>query len=112
MARELEREVHTLLEESATFAAGYAPSAAAQTLSALGIGIRVASVAEKAIALEKAKEAIKKERALCKHREKNGLGEQINHDLTYAVNFNLANQFRLLLCLICLSRICIVTIFL
>lgn len=33
----------------------------------------------------------KKERALCKHREANGLVDQINIDLTYAVCFNLAN---------------------
>ncbi len=33
------------------------------------------------------------ERALCKHREKNNLADQINHDLTYAVLFNLANAY-------------------
>ena len=42
-------------------------------------------------ALEKAKEAGKSERALCKFRENNGLQEQINLDLTYAILFNLAN---------------------
>ncbi|GMH74663.1 hypothetical protein TL16_g06523, partial [Triparma laevis f. inornata] len=41
-------------------------------------------------ALEKAKDAGKKERALCKHRETNSLADQINVDLTYAVWFNLA----------------------
>jgi len=44
-------------------------------------------------ALEQAKEAGKKERALCKHREANGLVDQINIDLTYAVCFNLANAY-------------------
>jgi intraflagellar transport protein 88 len=43
--------------------------------------------------LEKAKEAGKKERQLCREREKNGLADQINSDLTYAVCFNLANQY-------------------
>ena len=44
-------------------------------------------------ALEKAKEAGKAERALCKFRESNGLVEQINTDLTYAICFNLANTY-------------------
>jgi len=43
-------------------------------------------------ALERAKDAGKKERALCKHREANNLGEQQNIDLTYSVCFNLAHQ--------------------
>jgi hypothetical protein len=43
--------------------------------------------------LEKAMEAKKRERALSKYREANGLGEQINIDLTYAVDFNLAVCF-------------------
>jgi len=44
-------------------------------------------------ALEKGKEANKTERRLCRHREKNGLADQINCDLKYAVLFNLANQY-------------------
>ena len=44
-------------------------------------------------ALEKAKDAGKRERALCKHREANGLVDQINIDLTYAVCFNLAHAY-------------------
>uniref|UniRef100_A0A7R9U8S4 Uncharacterized protein n=1 Tax=Pinguiococcus pyrenoidosus TaxID=172671 RepID=A0A7R9U8S4_9STRA len=44
-------------------------------------------------ALEKAKEAHKKERALCRHREQHGLADQINLDLTFAVAFNLANCY-------------------
>ena len=36
----------------------------------------------------------KKERLLQKHRESNGLVDQINMDLTYAVCFNLANAVR------------------
>jgi intraflagellar transport protein 88 len=39
-----------------------------------------------------AKEAVKRERLLCRHREKAGLAEQINFDLTYAATFNLATQ--------------------
>jgi intraflagellar transport protein 88 len=45
-------------------------------------------------ALEKAKEAGKKERALCKQREQLNLADQINVDLTYAVLFNLAVQYQ------------------
>jgi intraflagellar transport protein 88 len=40
--------------------------------------------------LDIAKDAAKKERALCKFRESKGLTEQINLDLTYSVGFNLA----------------------
>jgi intraflagellar transport protein 88 len=43
--------------------------------------------------LQKAKEATRKERLLCKHRDKNGLSDQINFDLTYATCFNLAHQY-------------------
>ncbi|KAG7265292.1 hypothetical protein CRUP_032445 [Coryphaenoides rupestris] len=45
------------------------------------------------LALEKAKEAGRKERALVRQREQSGNGENINPDLTYAVLFNLANQY-------------------
>lgn len=70
-AREMERLVNRLVEESAA-----------------------ANVnGDYVLALEKAKEAGKKERHLLKHREKNGLAEQINYELTYAVLFNLANQY-------------------
>lgn len=70
-ARDMEHLVNHLIEESAT-----------------------ANVAgDFVLALEKAKEAGKKERTLCKHREKNGLADSINYDLTYAVLFNLANQY-------------------
>jgi intraflagellar transport protein 88 len=69
MARDLEKQVNALLEKSA-FAA---------------------EKGDNTTALEHAKEAGKKERALCKHRESNGLVDQINIDLTYAVCFNLAN---------------------
>jgi intraflagellar transport protein 88 len=44
-------------------------------------------------ALDKAKEAGKRERLLAKQREQAGLGEQVNLDLTYCVLFNLANQY-------------------
>ena len=43
--------------------------------------------------LDEAKEAAKRERSLCKYRESNGLVDQINIDLTYAVCFNLANAY-------------------
>ena len=69
LAREMEKAVHKLIEQSADAAAK----------------------GDNTAALEHAKEAGKKERALCKHREANGLVDQINIDLTYAVCFNLAN---------------------
>ena len=69
--REMEKEVNALIEESASLslAKSFQP------------------------ALEKAKEAGKLERQLCKKREENSLAEQINIDLTYSVCFNLANQY-------------------
>lgn len=70
-AREMEKKVHRLIESSAT------------------------AVTEKDMltALEKAKEAGKAERALCKFRENHNLGDQINFDLTYAICVNLANAY-------------------
>jgi intraflagellar transport protein 88 len=70
-ARDLERAVNTLLEESAL----------------------ANSAKEYPKALERAKEAAKRERILCRHREKNGMADQVNFDLTYSVYFNLANQY-------------------
>ena len=46
------------------------------------------------LALEKAKEAGKKERQISKHREQLNLGDQTNFDLTYSVLFNLATQYK------------------
>lgn len=69
--KDMEKKVHLLLEES---------SAAAVKGDAN-------------TALEKAMEARKRERALCKFRESHGLGESINFDLTYAVDFNLAHMY-------------------
>eukprot|EP01063_Lacrimia_lanifica_P006877 TRINITY_DN14353_c0_g1_i1.p1 TRINITY_DN14353_c0_g1~~TRINITY_DN14353_c0_g1_i1.p1 ORF type:complete len:843 (+),score=407.02 TRINITY_DN14353_c0_g1_i1:52-2580(+) len=68
---EMEKKVNALIEESA--------------MAALS--------KDYPLALEKAIEAGKKERWLCKEREKLGLGDQINIDLTYSVHFNLAVQY-------------------
>ncbi|EGB07919.1 hypothetical protein AURANDRAFT_10223, partial [Aureococcus anophagefferens] len=70
-AREFEKQVHALVEASAAAALEGNHDAA----------------------LEKAKDAGKRERALCKHREAHGLVDQINIDLTYAVCFNLAHAY-------------------
>ena len=43
--------------------------------------------------MERAKEAGKRERGVCKLRERFGLLEQINSDLTYAVAVNLAQAY-------------------
>jgi len=72
VAREMEKKVSTLVEESAL-------------LNQKG---------QLAPALEKAKEAQKKEEALRKHREHNGVMDGMNIDLTYSVSFNLANQYQ------------------
>lgn len=70
-AKDMEKKVHRLIEATAE-----------------------AIVAKDMLrALEKAKEAGKAERAVCKFRESNGLGEQINLDLTYVICFNLANVY-------------------
>ena len=67
-AKQMERKVHRLINQSAL-------AAAKDDLT---------------VALDIAKDAAKKERALCKFREGKGLTEQINLDLTYSVGFNLA----------------------
>ncbi|MED6288878.1 Intraflagellar transport protein 88, partial [Characodon lateralis] len=67
----LEKKVNDLIEESCM----------AQSIGALQL------------ALEKAKEAGRKERALIRQREQSGNTEHINLDLTYSVLLNLANQY-------------------
>nr|XP_019956240.1 PREDICTED: intraflagellar transport protein 88 homolog isoform X1 [Paralichthys olivaceus] len=67
----LEKKVNDLVEESCM----------AQSIGALQL------------ALEKAKEAGRKERALVRQREQTGNAEHINLDLTYSVLLNLANQY-------------------
>lgn len=62
LAKEMEKQVNALIEASADAAVS----------------------GDVVQALERAKEAGKKERALQKHRESNGLVDQINLDLTYA----------------------------
>ena len=69
--REMEKEVNGLIEESAKLSVHKQYQAA----------------------LDRAKEAGKLERQLCKKREEHGLADQINIDLTYSVCFNLANQY-------------------
>ncbi|XP_045196090.1 intraflagellar transport protein 88 homolog isoform X2 [Mercenaria mercenaria] len=69
--RQLEKKVNELIEESC-FAN---------------------SRGELNLALEKAKEAGRKERVLVRQREQMSMGDQINLDLTYSVLFNLANQY-------------------
>ncbi len=70
-AREMEKKVNQLLEESST-------------LSVKG---------DHRAALEKAKECVKKERQLAKMREQANIMDSMNLDLTYAVYFNLANEY-------------------
>ena len=70
-ARDMERSVHRLLEASAD----------------------AVLVKDTQRALDKAKEAIKADRSLCKYRETHNLSEQINSDLSYSVLFSLANAF-------------------
>lgn len=70
-AKDMEKKVHRLIEATAE-----------------------AIVAKDMLrALEKAKEAGKAERALCKFRESHNLADQINLELTYVICFNLANVY-------------------
>lgn len=70
--RKLEREVNQLVEDSAALSVkGNHPEA-----------------------LEKAKEAVNKEKQLRRLRENSGTADQINPDLTFCVLFNLANQYQ------------------
>lgn len=71
--RQMEKKVNELIEESCL-------------ASAKG---------EFQTALEKAKEAGRKERLLVREREKYATGDSINLDLTYSALFNLANQYTL-----------------
>lgn len=79
-----------MIEESA------AAAEAGDNLVALDkVGRRISTAAPLRVVLtahSQAKEAVKRERLLCRHREKAGLAEQINFDLTYAATFNLATQ--------------------
>jgi intraflagellar transport protein 88 len=68
-AKEMERRVHGLVESSA----------------------EAAVRGDKILALERAKEAGRKERALSKFRESNNMADAINMDLTFCVCFALAN---------------------
>ncbi|XP_047192981.1 intraflagellar transport protein 88 homolog isoform X2 [Scophthalmus maximus] len=69
--KSLEKKVNDLIEESCM----------AQSMGTL------------LLALEKAKEAGRKERALVRQRQQSGYADQINLDLTYSVLLNLANQY-------------------
>jgi intraflagellar transport protein 88 len=71
-AAELEQRVHALLESSASAAAKGDPL----------------------LALERAKEATRRERALSKFRESSGLAAASSADLNFSVNFTLANMVR------------------
>jgi hypothetical protein len=72
-ARESERKVHELLEASAL----------------------AAFKGDPATGLDKATEAKKRERALCKFRENNNMAEAINSELTFATDLNLAHMYQL-----------------
>jgi intraflagellar transport protein 88 len=68
----MERGVHALLEASA----------------------RAAAAGDWPLALDRAKEASRKERALTRHREGHGLAEHVNAELGYAVALNLAAAYQ------------------
>jgi hypothetical protein len=74
LAKGMEERVHALLEASTASAAK----------------------GDLVLALERAKEAGRRERALSKFREGSGLSDAINSDLTFAVCFNLAHTVSLL----------------
>jgi intraflagellar transport protein 88 len=72
-ASEMEKRVNRLIEASAEAAAS----------------------GDAVMALERAKEAGKRERALVRHRDSNDLGDDNNPDLTFSVFFTLANSYAL-----------------
>lgn len=72
-AKDMDKKVHELLEESANLCAA----------------------GDYQTGLEKAQEAKKRESQLCKFRERNNMSEQINVDLTYALEFNLAHMYHM-----------------
>ncbi|CEP03482.1 unnamed protein product (mitochondrion) [Plasmodiophora brassicae] len=71
VAKEMEREINQLIVESATAKVNRSY----------------------VVALDKAKEAVRRERLLVRHCEQNGLAEHINVDLSFATQFNLAVQY-------------------
>eukprot|EP01028_Stygiella_incarcerata_P013164 TRINITY_DN81579_c0_g1_i1.p1 TRINITY_DN81579_c0_g1~~TRINITY_DN81579_c0_g1_i1.p1 ORF type:complete len:850 (-),score=260.43 TRINITY_DN81579_c0_g1_i1:223-2508(-) len=70
VASDMEKSVHSLLEESSEYLVK----------------------GELQHSLESAKEAAKKERAMCKFRDQQGLLDQINVDLTCSIAFNVSAQ--------------------
>jgi intraflagellar transport protein 88 len=68
-AKEMERKVHALIEAAA----------------------KAAAAGDAVMALERAKEAGRKERQLVKFKDSNGLSDSISLDLTYCCAFNLAH---------------------
>jgi len=72
-AKEIERAVNRLLEQSAD----------------------AATKKQVMAALDKAKDAAKKEKYLCKYRDQHDLSEQLNFELSLSVAFNLANAYNL-----------------
>jgi len=101
MARDLEQQVHRLLESSAEYAYGANQGRGGHINRLMTKNVRGNSKdgsskkKDVSMALEKAKEAVKKEKTLSRHREINSLTDQANLDLTYAVNFNLAHVYAL-----------------
>jgi intraflagellar transport protein 88 len=73
MAKEMERKVNICVEESA----------------------EAAAMKDYELALQKAKDAVKQERQLSKHRENNNLVDSQNLELSGCVQFNFANAFHL-----------------
>jgi len=71
--KSLEKKINQIVEESTLYLSGPNPNIQ--------------------LALEKAKDAAKKERLLAKQREQMGFGDQLNLDLTYCALFTLANCY-------------------
>ncbi|ORZ30140.1 hypothetical protein BCR44DRAFT_46917 [Catenaria anguillulae PL171] len=84
--RDMERHIYALLHESAMTCTA---SPSGRYTTAAGTDPTTAS------GLAKAKEAVKRERALVRHREHLGLMDTVNLDLTYCVLVNLAHHYAL-----------------
>jgi intraflagellar transport protein 88 len=93
-AKDMEKKVHELLEQSAILIQKEENAAGVFHLgTCLHNPVYLTIWTFLWAGLEKAIECKKRERALSKFREGNGMGEQINIDLTYAVDLNLAVSF-------------------
>ena len=89
----LEKKVLEVLEASCAAGVGHGAYAGASVTESPGPSGATSANKDTAAAIERAKEAGKRERALSRQRETAGLSEHQSVELTYAVCFNLGFQY-------------------